>query len=248
MKNISMYKVVARLRKRMAVALSFIAAALSSQVQAQSSELEAMERQLESMTSCQISLDHERCDLDILDQDIADLLRALHGYNSPGFSASGSSGLSAGGCFDSSVQSPTPFMGNNGEVFKLSNGTIGEVVAEYEYLYEYYPSVTICPAQSLMIIAGKKLNITLLSSTSQTQSYGSTATSDFIESRIDDDFEGYDYGNIYKLRNGQIWEQTSYRYKYKYKYAPSVTIYKRGGRYQMLVDGLEESVTVERLN
>ncbi len=33
-------------------------------------------------------------------------------------------------CFESSILSPTPFMGNNSEVFKLANGLIGEIVAE----------------------------------------------------------------------------------------------------------------------
>lgn len=66
------------------------------------------------------------------------------------------------GCFDATIQSPTPFMGNNGELFKLSNGFIGEVFAAYEYMYEYYPAVTICPESSFMIVDGKKLSITTL--------------------------------------------------------------------------------------
>ena len=65
-------------------------------------------------------------------------------------------------CFESSVTSPTPFMGNDSEVFRLANETIGEVVAEYEYMYEYYPSVTICPTSSMMIVDGKRLNIRIL--------------------------------------------------------------------------------------
>lgn len=38
-----------------------------------------------------------------------------------------------------SIISPTPFMGNNNELFKLDNGMIGEVRYAYEYMYEYYP-------------------------------------------------------------------------------------------------------------
>ena len=48
-------------------------------------------------------------------------------------------------CFEASILSPTPFMGNDGEIFKLDDGSMWEVKYEYEYLYEYYPSVIVCP-------------------------------------------------------------------------------------------------------
>jgi len=142
-------------------------------------------------------------------------------------------------------------MGNSGEIFRLDDGTIGEVGAEYEYLYEYYPSVTICPSRSILILDGKSLSITILS-----ESFGSAdavgksdaeVTPSLIESKIDDEFEGYDYGNVYKLRNGQIWQQTGSRYRYRYKYAPDVIIFRRDGSYHMQVEGMDDSVAVERL-
>ena len=154
-------------------------------------------------------------------------------------------------CFDATISSPTPFMGNSGEIFKLSDGTIGEVGAEYEYLYEYYPSVTVCPGRSILILKGKSLSISILSTPSPAQ--GSVqdpvldSTPSLIESKIDDEFEGYDYGNIYRLRNGQIWEQTSARYRYRYKYAPDVIIFRRNGSYQMQVEDMDDSVTVEMI-
>ena len=158
-------------------------------------------------------------------------------------------------CFESSITSPTPFMGNNSEVFRLANGIIGEVVAEYEYMYEYYPSVTICPSNSMMIVSGERLNIRILATSATTQTPGASASTQstapqpaVIESKIDDEFEGYEMGNIYELRNGQIWEQISGRYRYTYKYAPDVIIVNRGGRYQMQVEGMEDWVTVMRLN
>ena len=40
-------------------------------------------------------------------------------------------------CYETTVQSPTPFMGNNGEIVKLADGTLWEVKYAYEYLYEY---------------------------------------------------------------------------------------------------------------
>lgn len=149
-------------------------------------------------------------------------------------------------CFESIITSPTPFMGNNGEIFKLADGTIAEVVAEYEYLYEYYPSVTICPDRSVLIVNGKKLNIQLVSN-SETSSYKEKSrnashvkTPSVIESKINGEFEGYKHGNIYKLRNGQIWEQVSSKYRYKYNYAPDVIIINRDGTYHLQVEGMED--------
>ncbi len=48
-------------------------------------------------------------------------------------------------CYETTVQSQTPFMGNNGEIVKLADGSLWEVKYAYEYLYEYYPAVIILP-------------------------------------------------------------------------------------------------------
>jgi len=63
-------------------------------------------------------------------------------------------------CYKSSILSPTPFMGNNGEIFKLADGSLWKIMYEYQYLYEYYPNVTICPSQGKLVIKGKTLNVT----------------------------------------------------------------------------------------
>ncbi|MFC3797939.1 stalk domain-containing protein [Cohnella sp. GCM10012308] len=68
-----------------------------------------------------------------------------------------------------------------------------------------------------------------------------------VNSKIDGDFDGFENGKIFKLQNGQIWQQTDYTYKYSYKYAPKVTIYKDGTKFKMIVDGVDKTVTVERL-
>ena len=65
-----------------------------------------------------------------------------------------STGLSQD-CYESSIVSPSPFMGNNGEIFKLSDGSLWEVKYEYEYLYEYYPRIIICPSKNFISIKGK---------------------------------------------------------------------------------------------
>lgn len=60
-------------------------------------------------------------------------------------------------------------------------------------------------------------------------------------------FEGFEHDKIFKLLNGQIWQQTSFTYKYSFKFSPKVTIYKSGTSYKMIVDGVDGTITVERL-
>lgn len=149
----------------------------------------------------------------------------------------------AQGCFQSSILSPSPFMGNDGEIFKLDDGSMWEVKYEYEYLYEYYPSVIVCPSKSKLIIGDKSLNVELISSVSRSTS----SSKDSIESKIDGDFEGFEGETIIKLMNGQIWQQVEYFYQYHYAFMPNVLIYKNAGVYKMKVDGINKSVGVIRL-
>jgi hypothetical protein len=74
-----------------------------------------------------------------------------------------------------------------------------------------------------------------------------TKSEDVIISKIDGDFDGFENGKIFQLMNGQIWKQVSYEYKYSYKFMPKVTIYKDGTKYKMVVDGVDKTITVERL-
>ncbi|QYK11470.1 hypothetical protein K0I63_11785 [Shewanella rhizosphaerae] len=153
----------------------------------------------------------------------------------------------AQGCFQSSILSPSPFMGNDGEIFKLDDGSMWEVKYEYEYLYEYYPSVVICPGKGKLIIGDKSLNVEMISSAGQKEN-GSPSSASTIESQIDGDFEGFEGETIIKLMNGQIWQQSEYWYHYHYSFMPKVLIYKQGGSYKIKVDGIDKSVGVIRLH
>lgn len=62
-------------------------------------------------------------------------------------------------CFKSTVLSPSPFMGNVGETFKLSNGSFWRVKSAFEFFYEYYPQVTVCPSKGYLILKDKKVEI-----------------------------------------------------------------------------------------
>ncbi len=242
-------------------------------------------------------------------------------------------------CYSSSILSPTPFMGNNNEIFKLADGSVWQVKYEYEYMYEYYPSVVICPGQGKLIIGKKTLTIQQVSGPSKQTTSPSTPTASaaewkfveetslegnisgtvkqgrifktvsgnvyevtgltlqlvlelqpkvtilrngdtyklivagfdepllcrklnvdrqttapegkapaaVIESRIDGEFSGWNGETIFKLQNGQIWQQSSHAYKYVYKYSPEVVIYRSGSAYKMRVDGVEGEIQVKQL-
>jgi hypothetical protein len=243
-------------------------------------------------------------------------------------------------CYESSIVSPSPFMGNNGEIFKLTDGSLWEVKYGYEYLYEYQPSVIICPGRGKLIIGKKSITVQLVSgvqrkgglpkerspqagewelfenttlegSISGTVKQGrilkatsgnvyevtgltlqlvlelqpevtvlkngdvyklvvegfeepllckllspkrptpiqakTSSAPDSIETQIDDTFNGWDGETIFKLSNGQIWQQSSYAYTYHHAYRPKVLIYRSGSVYQMTVEGVDSTIQVKRL-
>lgn len=68
-----------------------------------------------------------------------------------------------------------------------------------------------------------------------------------VESRIDGTFNGWDGETVFKLQNGQVWQQASYAYMYHYAYAPRVLIYRSGAGFKMKVDGVTNEIAVRRL-
>lgn len=158
----------------------------------------------------------------------------------------------AGGssCYESSIMSPTPFMGNNGEIFRLQDGSLWEVKYEYEYMYEYYPAVIVCPSIGRLVVRGKTLHVQQIAAgrSPSPPEPPAGATPDVIESRIDGEFSGWEGETIFRLRNGQVWQQSSYAYKYHYAYSPGVLIYRSGSVYKMCVNGVDGEITVRRLN
>lgn len=68
-----------------------------------------------------------------------------------------------------------------------------------------------------------------------------------VESTIDGDFEGWEGETIFKLMNGQIWQQSQYSYTYHYAFMPKVVIYPSNGRFKMKVDGVNSTIYVKQL-
>jgi hypothetical protein len=69
-----------------------------------------------------------------------------------------------------------------------------------------------------------------------------------IDSQVAGAFRGYHGGAIFRLTNGQTWQQRRYKYKYKYKYRPRIRIYDEQGRKMMSFDCMDEPIEVVRVN
>lgn len=76
---------------------------------------------------------------------------------------------------------------------------------------------------------------------------GGGGCANVIESQIDGTFQGWSGETVFKLTNGQIWQQSSYAYTYHYAYRPEVLIFPSGGGCKMKVEGVSDSILVKRL-
>ena len=119
------------------------------------------------------------------------------------------------------------FEGFNDEVlFKMKNGTYWiQAHYKYWYLYAYCPDVTITKenGQYILTLAGNSIPVRRIT--------------DVVESRIAGDFKGWDGETSYKLQNGQVWQQRTYKYEYKYAYMPIAFVYAANSGYKMCVAG-----------
>lgn len=67
-----------------------------------------------------------------------------------------------------------------------------------------------------------------------------------ISSQLSGEFTGYHDGAVFRLSNGQVWQQRRYKYKYCYKYRPRVRIYQTNGTWMAEFDCMEEAIEVVR--
>lgn len=139
-----------------------------------------------------------------------------------------------------------------GNIFQTVSGNIYEVI-DYVYLYEYEynPEVIVLKNGPLykLVIEGfdepllcKRLNEETSASSERNKQYP-----DAFESFIVNEFTGLDQGNIYKLANGQIWEQTEPWIWVWTWVNPKVLIWKSGNVYKMKVENINHAVTVRRI-
>lgn len=127
---------------------------------------------------------------------------------------------------------------DEGNLFKLDNGRIYiQDEYKYKYKYKYRPSVVVYESNGKIFLKVDCMD----------EAIKVRPIENFIESRIDGDFEGWDGNTKFKLMNGQVWEQVSYNYHYYYAYMPEVMIYNDGYSMKMKVKGITNSIQVRRL-
>ena len=159
-----------------------------------------------------------------------------------------SNGAIAAGCYESSIQSPTPFMGNNGEIFKLSDGSIWEVKYEYEYMYEYYPSVIVCPDQGKLVIGDKKLNVQALAKGKSSGASSDNSWEIFEETNLVGSISGtVQPGRIFRTTSGSIYEVTGLTLQLVLELQPSVMVLRNGSVYKLVVEGFDEPLICSKL-
>jgi hypothetical protein len=162
---------------------------------------------------------------------------------------------SAQDCYQSSILSPSPFMGNNGEIFKLADGSLWEVKYEYEYLYEYYPSVIICPGRGKLIVGKKSLTVQLVSRAQKgasSQKEKSTQTGEwrvFEETDLQGSISGtVKKGRIFKTTSGNVYEVTGLALQLVLALQPEVMVLRNGETYKLIVKGFDEPLICRKLN
>ena len=152
-------------------------------------------------------------------------------------------------CYEASILDPTPFMGNNGEIFKLDDGSFWEVKYEYEYLYEYYPSVIICPSRGQLIIDQISLDVELVASPKSRTPSRSGSWEVYEESYIGGIISGIvKRGSIFKTMSGSVYEVTGVTIQVVVEVQPSVTVLRRGNVYKLIVEGFDEPLICQKLN
>lgn len=137
--------------------------------------------------------------------------------------------------------------------YKLTNGQVWQQAEyKYTYSYRYRPRVTLVKSGAYykMLVDGmnESVKFKLISGSIGTvEKSTSSSTPSLVEGYVTNSFSGFSKGNIFKLDNGQIWEQTEY-FTYTYTYArPKVMIYKSSGEYKLKFDNIDHAVTVKRI-
>jgi len=149
---------------------------------------------------------------------------------------------------------------NGGELIKLEDRSLWEISPIdriYSMLWLPVSKITVIESQNPLYpyvlingSDGKKVEAKLIAGTGLEKGAATKeadASNNLIQSSIDGDFEGWDGDTIFKLMNGQIWQQVSYSYTYHYAYMPRVQIYKSANGYKMIVDGVDKTISVKRL-
>lgn len=87
----------------------------------------------------------------------------------------------------------------------------------------------------------------LLLVTAENKGGGAAPSEQLIESSIEGEFQGWDRETIFKLTNGQIWQQDEYGYTYANKMSPKVLVIRTARGWIIQVEGSSKTIKVRRL-
>jgi hypothetical protein len=162
---------------------------------------------------------------------------------------------SAQDCYQSAILSPSPFMGNNEEIFKLTDGSLWEVEGGYEYMYEYYPSVIICPTRGKLVVGKKSLDVQLVSSAQKGASAPKGRSPQvaewelFEETNLQGSISGtVKQGRIFKTTSGNVYEVTGLTLQLVLELQPEVMVLRNGETYKLIVKGFDDPLVCRKLN
>lgn len=68
-----------------------------------------------------------------------------------------------------------------------------------------------------------------------------------IQSRIDGNFNGWEGDTVVKLENGQVWQQVDFKFKFAFKFRPKVLVFRDGGNYYMIIEGVNDKIKVRQI-
>lgn len=142
-------------------------------------------------------------------------------------------------------------MGNSGEIFKLADGSIWEVKHEYEYLYEYYPLVIICPSRGKMILGKKSLNVEQISG-GQRSKESRRASGNWVvfeKTNLQGSISGtVQMGRIFKTTSGNVYEVAGLTLQLVLALQPEVLVLRNADVYKLVVEGFDEPLICRKLN
>jgi hypothetical protein len=142
-----------------------------------------------------------------------------------------------------------------GHIFRTASGSIYEVTGlTLQLVLALYPEVVVLKKGNVYKLVIDDFEEPLICSQLKSPSQRTRrelpeeqVADNLIESYIEGEFTGWSGETIFKLSNGQIWQQSSYAYIYHYAYRPRVLIYRSSGGYKMKVNGVSQTLYVKRL-
>ena len=168
------------------------------------------------------------------------------------------------GCSETAISSPSRFDGEAGEIFKLADGSLWEVIENHYLagltggsrlqgiaLLSKLDSSLICPKDSSLKLNGKTVIVQQLSGATLLSPATERTFPKRIESRIESKVSFWSGDTIFKLANGQVWQQSSgggWMPNYTDRPdRPKVVIYSVKSIHRMKVEGMDEEIIVQPL-